>query len=278
MNSIKFVLLLVCLFPLAGNRQVGKVVGSSSVTLKIMLHEPKSGWTQDRMVVVSGEMIPNQNISPVTVSINGDKYYIDSREGRFRRSFPVTSGKNSILASVQNKAGTFSAERTVYAQVPPVPILLILTSDTDGVYTDLHVYEPSANGKAEDQPSVHVYWADVHSPTGGRFYLNSQEDSYDKPGYGPYLYTHQSPPLGVYRIDANYWPSGDKAHTVGTLNITLFGGTSNEQKRVVKQPLITSGQTITLAWIKIEREQVAHIYVPSLDKTPDPSIWPKFVK
>src|SRR4030095_2322985 len=113
-----------------------------------------------------------------------------------------TSGKNAITVEGTNQSGRTQVERTVYAQVPPAAILLVLTSDTDGIYTDLHVYEPKPNLKdpvTESQSATaHVFWADTSSPSGGKFYLNEQGGDYDQPGYGPYLYTHTSPPIGIY--------------------------------------------------------------------------------
>lgn len=254
---------------IARTNQSGKIVGQGTTPIKITLDEPQAGWTLDRMIKVSGR-ISDSTLSPVTVSINGDKYFLETNSGRFSRSFPVTKGKNSITVIGANKSGTYQKEKTIYAEIEPLPMMVVLTSDTDGVYTDLHIYEPTDDSESPDE---HVYWADTSSKSGGKFYLNEQNGSYDKPGYGPYLYTHRSPPIGYYRIDANYWPSGDKAHTVANLNIVLFGGTTNELRRVVKYPLVKPGETKTLAWIKIEKNNVGHIYSPVTDINPNPDIW-----
>ena len=217
-------------------RQSGKVLGTGETAPVITLTAPTGGWTVDRMVLVEGR-VSDATINPVTVSINGDRYLLKTVNGAFQRKFPVTSGKNAIVVQGVNRGGTGRAERTVYAQVPPVPVFLVLTSDTDGVYTDLHVYEPPPDATdpetAGKDATTHVFWARTSSPSGGTFYLNEQGGDFDSPGFGPYLYTHASPPLGFYRVDVNYWPSGDKAHTVATLNIVLFGGTSNEIRRRV---------------------------------------------
>ena len=263
-------------------RQSGKLIGSGNAAAKIELTSPKGGWTVDRMVLVQGT-VSDPSINPVTVSINGDRYLLKTVNGSFKRKFPVTAGKNAITVQGANKAGTAKAERTLHAQVPPLGIFLILTSDTDGVYTDLHVYEPPLGSSDPflegEKSSVHVYWADTSSKSGGKFYLNEQEGGeFDSPGFGPYVYSHASPSAGIYRVDANYWPSGDKAHTVGTLNIVLFGGTVNETRRSVQYPLVMPGETVTLAWIRIDRDQKGFVYVPSLDEKPKTAeLWPKWV-
>lgn len=258
-------------------RDTGKIIGEGKEPPKITLKSPTGGWTVDRMVLIEGT-ISDRTVTPVTISINGDRYLLKNLNGAFRRKFPMSSGKNSIVVSGENKGGVGRAEKVLFSKVPPLPMNIVLTSDTDGVYTDLHIYEPTKLNFDKEENFAHVYWASTESPTGGHFYLNEQGGSFDEPGYGPYLYTHSSPPKGIYRIDANYWPSGDKGHTLGTLNITLFGGSSTEQKRMVKCPLVTSGETITMAFIRYDGMGKASIYSPLTDPKPkDNSIWPKWV-
>jgi uncharacterized protein YfaP (DUF2135 family) len=280
-----FAVLVLCSFapsPAHAARQSGKVIGQGKDPIQIQLTDPKGGWTVDRMVRIAGT-INDSTASPVTVNINGDRYLLRAEGGSFSRKFPVTSGRNSIIVSGTNKAGMRQAERTVYSQVPSVPMTAVLTSDTDGVYTDLHIYEPKDDLKSPFVDSkdghTHVYWASTSSPTGGEFYLNEQGASYDQPGYGPYLYVHNSPPIGVYRIDTNYWPSGDKAHTVAYLNLVLFGGTPAEKKRIIQTPLTMPGETLTLAFVLIDKNQKGLIYAPGSDPKPSASSpWPEWVR
>jgi uncharacterized protein YfaP (DUF2135 family) len=259
-------------------RQSGKQIGSGEKLAKITLEQPTGGWTVSRMVAVTGE-VSDTTVDPITVNINGDRYLMRTASGKFSRKFPVTAGKNTVIVSATNKAGSANESRVIFAKVPTVALMAVLTSDTDGVYTDLHVYEPDPSKTDLNlAPTQHIYWAETHSKSGGQFYLNEQSGSYDQPGYGPYLYTHAAPPLGIYRIDANYWPSGDKAHTVATLNITAFGGTSSEVRKTVKQPLVMPGETATLAYLKISKGQIASIYSPGVDPLPrDTKIWPQWV-
>lgn len=256
-------------------------LGSGTTKPKITIEQPNSGWTVDQMVEVSGT-ISDHSIDPIVVSVNGDRFFIRNYGGKFKRKFPIVPGKNSIVVQGSNKGGTVEIGKTVFAEIPQAPIVIILSSDTDGIYTDLHVYEPHPQSKdpfeeAKDK-NHHIYWASTSSPSGGRFYLNSQGGSFDDPGYGPYLYTHRSPPKGIYRIDANYWPSGDKPHAVATLNITVFGGTRHEQKRVVKAPLIMPGETATLGYIRFDSQEDTQIFIPSIDPKPrENNLWPKWV-
>lgn len=272
--------IMTCLVSIQINaleRQTGKIVGTGKKPLTFTLTSPKGGWTIDRMVEVAGS-VSDSTVNPITININGDRYLMKTFDGKFKRKFPVVAGKNTITLQGTNVAGTVKDSRTLFAQVPPVQMMAILTSDTDGVYTDLHVYEPDPDGDPLAVPNGHIYWADTSSKSGGKFYLNEQGGDFDQPGYGPYLYTHNSPPTGIFRIDANYWPSGDKGHTVGSLNVVIFGGSPSEIRRRVQQPLVMPGETVTLAYIRIQKGNVASIYVPGSDPVPtDEKIWPKWV-
>jgi uncharacterized protein YfaP (DUF2135 family) len=262
-------------------RQVGKIIGKGKEKPVITLTHPRSGWTVNQMVRVAGT-VNDPTLTPLIISINGDRYLVRITGNTFSRKFPVSMGRNSIVVQGTNAGGTTKVRKAVFAKTSPVAFSAILTSDTDGVYTDLHVYEPRANLKDPIEEGAtknfHVFWANTNSPSGGKFYLNSDAGSYDVPGFGPYLYTHNSPPKGIFRVDANYWPSGDKAHTVASLNLNLFEGTANEQKRMVQQPLVVPGETTTLAWVRIDENQKGYIYVPLLDPKPiDNKIWPEWV-
>jgi uncharacterized protein YfaP (DUF2135 family) len=236
------------------------------------------------MMLVEGT-ISDTTIDPIVVSINGDRYLMRTFNGRFSRKFPAAAGRNVVTLMATNQGGTARAQVTSYAQVPPVPLKAILTSDTDGVYTDLHIYEPTAESLSVPQGGsepvldakkfAHVYWANTESPSGGTFFLNEQGGDFDQPAYGPYLYVHRAPPKGLYLIATNYWPSGDKAHTLATLNLTLFEGTPQEVRRMVRVPLATPGTTRALAWVNILGNQLAEVYVPGQDPVPTGPAWPK---
>jgi len=229
------------------------------------------------MIAVEG-VVSDPTADPVTISINGDRYLLRTFNGRFSRKFPAAAGKNVVVATAANKGGTGEAQVTCFAQVPAVPLRAVLTSDMDGVYTDLHIFEPTTtsvgpDGKLILKQMAHVFWARTASPTGGTFYLNEQGGDFDQPGYGPYLYLHRAPPKGVFLVATNYWPSGDKPHTVATLNLTLFEGTPAEAKRIIRVPLATRGTTRVLAWVNVLGDGRADVYVPGQDPPPGNG-WP----
>lgn len=258
-------------------RESGVPIGTGKTLPKITLDAPRGGWTVDRMLLVEGT-ISDSTVDPVVLSINGARYLLRTSNGRFSRKFPAASGKNVVTVMATNKGGTATAQAASYAQIPPVGLKAILTSDTDGVYTDLHIYEPTkdsmAGGQLDAHKMAHVYWANTASPSGGTFYLNEQNGDFDQPGYGPYLYVHRAPPKGVFLIATNYWPSGDKAHTLANLDLTLFEGTPNEIHRTVRVPLATPGTTQPLAWVNVVDSGKALIYVPSQDPVPTDAVWP----
>ncbi|WP_223641635.1 DUF2135 domain-containing protein [Corallococcus sp. EGB] len=277
MLSVLLAGLLTQTAPPVSARQQGVPIGRGDTVPKVVLSAPSGGWTVDRMLQIEGT-VSDPTVDPVVVSINGDRYLMRTQGGRFSRKFPAASGKNVVTVMATNKGGTARAQATSYAQVPPVPLKAILTSDTDGVYTDLHIYEPTDASSAGDTLDVttmaHVYWANTESPSGGTFFLNEQGGDFDQPAYGPYLYIHRAPPKGVYLVATNYWPSGDKAHTVATLNLALFEGTPGEIRRRVRIPLATPGTTRVLAWVNILGDGQAEVYVPSADPKPKGKGWP----
>jgi len=252
-------------------------IGIGARTPTVSLEAPTGGWTIDRMLLVKGT-VSDPTVDPIVVSINGDRYLLRTASGQFKREFPAAAGQNIVTVLATNRAGTASAQATSFAQIPPVPFKVVLTSDTDGVYTDLHIYEPTLDSQSErsviSSKMAHVFWADTKSPSGGTFFLNEQGGDFDQPGYGPYLYVHRAPPKGVYLIATNYWPSGDKAHTVASLNLSLFEGTAQELKRTVRIPLATPGSTKVLAWVNVLGSGRALVYVPSAEAPPADERWP----
>lgn len=255
--------------PVARSRDAGVPMGRGTERPVVQLTSPAGGWSVGRMLSVEGT-VSDPSVDPITLSINGDRYLLRAPGGRFSRKFPAAAGKNVVIATATNQGGTGEAQVTCFAEVPPVPLKVVLTSDTDGVYTDLHIYEPTKtsvgpDGKLVLKQMAHVFWARTASPSGGTFYLNEQGGDLDQPGYGPYLYVHRAPPAGVFLIAANYWPSGDKGHTIGTLNLTLFEGTPAETKRVVRIPLATPGTTRALAWVNVLGEGRGDVFVPGQD-------------
>ncbi|WP_246598823.1 DUF1175 family protein [Methylogaea oryzae] len=226
----------------------------------LVLSKPEGGWTSAMQLEVAGRC-SDPTADPIVVNINGVRYYIRSQQGAFSRKFPAAKGKNTVIAECSNALGTGRASAAVDAVISPTPLKVVLSSDTDSVYTDLHIYEPD---------KTHVYWADTNSPSGGIFFLNAQGESFDQAGYGPYLYVHPAPPVGVFRIDVNYWPGGAVQHTVANLDLILDEGLPTEAKRRIQSPLARPGETRTLAYVVIQgNRQPPKIFVPGQDKDAD---------
>ena len=226
----------------------------------LTLAKPAGGWTGAMRITVAGSC-SDPLADPIVVNINGVRYYARNNNGSFSRDFPAAKGKNSVIAECANSAGSSKASATVDAVIPPIPFKVVLTSDTNSVYTDLHIYEPD---------NSHVYWADTNSNSGGIFFLNSDGESFDQAGYGPYMYVHPAPPPGVFRIDSNYWPGGAVQHTLANLDIVLDEGLPTESHRRVQKPLARPGETQTLAYVVIQgNRRPAKIYVPGKDNERD---------
>ncbi|OQW73270.1 MAG: hypothetical protein BVN35_12275 [Proteobacteria bacterium ST_bin11] len=236
----------------------------------LTLSKPAGGWTSGLQIAVAGTC-SDPTADPIVVNINGVRYYVRNANGSFSRAFAAAKGKNTVIAECANSAGVAKASTTVDAVIASIGLKVVLTSDSDGVYTDLHIYEPD---------NSHVYWADTNSNSGGIFFLNQNGDNFDQPGYGPYLYVHPAPPIGVFRIDTNYWPGGAVQHTLANLDIILDEGLPSESRRRVQKPLARPGETKTLAYVVIQgNRQPAKIYVPGQDAERDmPQEVKEFIK
>ena len=235
----------------------GKEIGGTGTELPVVtLTKPEGGWTTSLQLEIAGTC-SDPTADPVVVNINGVRYFVRSSEGAFSRKFPAAKGKNTVIVECSNKAGVARATTAVEAVINPLPLKVVLTNDTDSAFTDLHLYEPD---------KTHVYWAKTNSPSGGIFFLNQQGESLDSAGYGPYLYVHPAPPIGVFRVDVNYWPGGAIQHTLANLDIITDEGLPTESRRRVRSPLARPGETQTLAYIVIRgNHQPPKIFVPGQD-------------
>lgn len=237
-------------------RRGRQVIGQGEEPPVITLAKPEGGWTTSMQIEVAGAC-SDQTADPISVNINGVRYFIRSSQGSFSRKFPAARGKNTIIAECSNKGGTGRATASVEAMTAPIPLKVVLTNDTDSAYTDLHIYEPD---------KTHVYWAKTNSPSGGIFYLNAQEGAFDMAGYGPYLYVHPAPPAGVFRLDVNYWPGGAIQHTLANLDIITDEGLPTESRKRIRSPLARPGETQTLAYVVIRgNREPPGIFVPGQD-------------
>ncbi|HAA04861.1 MAG TPA: DUF1175 domain-containing protein [Syntrophobacteraceae bacterium] len=235
----------------------GKPIDGNGTEMPVLtLTKPEGGWSTSMLVEVAGSC-SDTTVDPLVVNINGVRYYIRTAEGAFSRKFPAAKGKNTVMVECANKAGVARATSTVESMISPVPLKVILTSDTDSTYTDLHIYEPDGN---------HVYWAKTNSPSGGIFFLNQQDGSFDQAGYGPYLYMHPAAPIGIFRVDVNYWPGGAVQHTLANLDIITDEGLPTENRRRISRPLARPGETQTFAYVITRGNNLPPlVYVPGQD-------------
>jgi uncharacterized protein len=241
-------------------RRGTQTTGKGDTLPVLTLTHPSGGWMTGMQLEVSGTC-SDTTADPIIAEINGVRYFIRSSEGAFSRKFPAAKGKNTVIVECANIAGTARQTATVEAMINPIPLKLVLTNDTDSAYTDLHVYEPDG---------THVYWADTNSPSGAIFFLNEQNGDFDQAGYGPYLYVHPAPPVGVFRVDVNYWPGGAVQHTLANLDIVTDEGLPTESRKRVRRPLARPGETQTLAYIVIRgNSQPPIIFVPGQDPVAD---------
>src|SRR5436853_7845904 len=95
-------MLLLCLLLSAAPRDSGVPLGTGTQRPTVTLTAPTGGWTVDRMLLVEGSL-SDATIDPVVLSINGDRYLLRTRQGRFSRQFPASSGKNVVSVLARNR-------------------------------------------------------------------------------------------------------------------------------------------------------------------------------
>ena len=222
----------------------------------LTLEQPDGGWSSSMMIPVKGHC-SDASVDPIEINLNGTRYYSRNNSGDFGRKFPAAPGKNTIEVVCANSHGAARVSQTVQSVISPIALKLVLTGDTDDVYTDLHIYEPDG---------THVYWAQTNSPSGGIFFLNNDGEGFDSVGYGPYLFVHPAPPVGVYRVDTNYWPGGAVQHTLATLDVVLNEGSADENRTRVRAPLAHPDETRTLAYVVVRPNHApVKMFVPGQD-------------
>lgn len=222
----------------------------------LTLEQPDGGWSSSMMIPVKGHC-SDTSVDPIEININGTRYYSRNNNGDFGRKFPAAPGKNTIEVVCANSHGAARINQTIQSVIAPIALKVVLTGDTDDVYTDLHIYEPDG---------THVYWAQTNSPSGGIFFLNNDGEGFDSVGYGPYLFVHPTPPMGVYRIDTNYWPGGAVQHTLATLDVVLNEGSADEIRTRVRAPLAHPDETRTLAYVVVRPNRApVKVFVPGQD-------------
>ncbi len=257
--SLNLTLALVLSQPVEARTDQSLPIGSGKIAPTMRLTSPAEGWTVGRMIKIAGTC-SDPTANPVVININGSRYFARVVDGSFNRQFPAARGRNNIIVSCENQGGKVDVARSVFAAIGPIKLKVVLSSDTDGVYTDLHVYEPDDS---------HVYWASTKSPTGGLFFLNSENGNFDQPGFGPYLYVHPAPPLGLYKFVANYWPGGAMQHTLAKLEVILDEGLATEKRRTIDFPLARPGENQVMAYVVIREGNLTSVIFAPLE---DPEV------
>jgi uncharacterized protein YfaP (DUF2135 family) len=219
----------------------------------VTIDAPRSGWTTERIVTVTGHA---ENTAPLgTLNVNGVERPLPFQGGQFSATFALGRGENAIevIAPPAAGSGAFARARLVlYAQIPRVDLQVLLFWDTDKTDVDLHVTEPSGET---------VNFTHLESQSGGRL------DHDDTDGYGPEIYSLASAPTGSYEIAAHYYGDRGTGETTATVMVVAREGTDEEMRWRFEVPLTREGEKVVLARIDLPPPGVKLEKDPKLNGT-----------
>jgi uncharacterized protein YfaP (DUF2135 family) len=178
----------------------------------LRLTSPRGGWTDQRIITISGET--DADVPAVQVVYNSIPLRLPVNNGRFSRDFVTAPGLNTIYAEVISKGKVLSDNVSFYSDVPSKAMKIVLMWDTNQTDVDLHVYEPSGE---------ECYYGHKQTEIGGALDVDITT------GYGPEVYTLATPTKGSYKISAYYYSDQGNPQTQATVYVVLYEGTPNER-------------------------------------------------
>jgi uncharacterized protein YfaP (DUF2135 family) len=195
------------------------------------VHYPASSVNTERAAeasLISGH-IAAAHKGPATLVVNGVALPLQVGEsGAFSRPYAFAKGSNSVEVRAEGMAPLRRQFYDAYSGKAPVKLRVLLSWDSDGTDVDLHVIDPTG---------AHTFYADRVSPSGGALDVDVTT------GYGPEIFSHPSPPPGVYHVYVNFFGAGREREIVTVAHVTvLIGeGTLREKRQELMVPLRSPG-------------------------------------
>lgn len=190
---------------------------------------PKGGFTRTKLFTFEVKDPP----ALMKMTFNGIPVFAKSQQG-FTRDMLASRGWNTITVA---DAKNLLVNSTIgfYADVPPTSLKIYLFWDTDNTDLDLHVIEPD---------SIECYYGNKETPLGGRLDVDVTT------GYGPEVYTMESPQKGEYQIFIHFY--GGAELTEATAVAIQDEGTSKEKRTTFKMMLTQQGTKIYVGKLEIK--------------------------
>jgi uncharacterized protein YfaP (DUF2135 family) len=201
----------------------------------LRLTSPQGGWTDQRLITISGET--DADVPAVRVVYNSIPLRLPVIDGRFSREFVTSPGLNSIYAEVVSKGKVLSDNVSFYSDVPSKAMKIVLMWDTDKTDVDLHVSEPGGE---------ECYYGHKETNIGGTLDVDITT------GYGPEVYTLAAPTKGSYKISAYYYSDQGNPQTEAIVYVVLYEGTPNERILTFETMLNQTGVEIVIDTVTLE--------------------------
>lgn len=190
---------------------------------------PRGGFTRTKLFTFEVKEPPQL----MKMTFNGIPVFAKSQNG-FTRDMLASRGWNTItVADARNLL--VSSTIGFYADVPPTSLKIYLFWDTDNTDLDMHVVEPDG---------TECYYGNKVTPLGGRLDVDVTT------GYGPEVYTMESPQMGVYQIFIHFY--GGAELTEATAVAIQDEGTSKEKRTTFSMMLTQQGSKVYVGKLEIK--------------------------
>lgn len=203
----------------------------------VVLTAPLGGWSSERIVTVAGT-VADTTLSRATLVVNGAPKGLTLSGGSFSTPVVLGPGLNTVQVVARNDKGVGTAAVSVFNQVPPKDVTVVLTWDTDGTDVDLHVVDPTG---------TETYYGNRQTGTGATL------DQDVTGGYGPETFTLANAIDGAYEVRAKYYSDNGQPQTFVRVDVILFEGTEREERLTYRGVLEKTDEVVHIASFSLPR-------------------------
>jgi uncharacterized protein YfaP (DUF2135 family) len=181
----------------------------------VKIESPRGGWSQERIVTISGS-VRGEGIARIVVVINGADKDVPVSEGRFEVKEVFPPGRNTVKAIAEDASGRVARDSVTFTtKAPERDLKVTINWDTPATDMDMHVVDPGGE--------VCMY---NHRETK----IGGSLDVDVTTGWGPETFTLANAVPGVYKVFVHYYgPSGGPV-TIVTVWIVMYEGTPKERR------------------------------------------------
>jgi uncharacterized protein YfaP (DUF2135 family) len=203
----------------------------------VRILSPRGGWSQERIVTISGTA-RGEGVARAVIVINGAEKEVLLADGRFEVTEVFPPGRNTVKALAEDAQGRVGRDCvTFYTKAPERDLKVSINWDTGGTDMDLHVVDPKGE--------VCMY---NHRQTA----LGGSLDVDVTTGWGPETFTLANAVPGTYKVYVHYYGPGEGPVTVVTAWIVMYEGTPKERREKKTAILVQQNEKPLLFEFKVE--------------------------